>query len=945
MRRPPQLLSCSLVLLLAAACSNETTAPSTNDSHSSVDATGRGDGGLGPVEGGLRHDGSGPGQGDGGSTPTGDGGLVSKGDRGANGADGSPTGCTNRCSPGAKQCAATNSGWQACALQADGCSDWAAVTPCASGEVCSGGVCMKNCINQCTAGARICSGSGYLICAVAASGCTDWSSPSACDPGKVCSGGACVETCNNQCTIGSHQCAGSGVQSCELNASSGCTEWGNPVPCTKGQICSGGACVGNCSDQCAEGTSRCSGTQLQTCKRMASSCTDWDTPQPCSTGACYNGSCATGVCQQGDRRCSGTTVEACDSGGFWVVVQSCPQACEGGGCTNQVLCSGAARRCNGVVVEECNATGSAWLYLDACPHSCKDGLCEGGCEANALRCNGTKSERCNASGSGWELAADCKATFCHQGNCAEKELKLDGQTLILDGEHVYAGEVILKGSSRIDVGAKGWLRIRAANISVDATSSIIAPALGDDPYGRGRQNSCRYSGCTNAVFGYSGGGYGSAGTTINGSVQNCYYNGYARSCTLFTTGGNNNGAGLAEIHPGSRGGGCSSPNGGGMIDLIAQNKLELAGTLRADGADATSDCAAGSGGGIRLVADDLQVSGLLSAKGGAGVTLATAGGLGRIKFLYGAKEAINATLTGSEERSVIPPLDVRSSTHPDPLKVYNDDFSAFNVSWTRPYGNALNYRYIADGNPVQLPNWQSPKSDLETVTVPREQLTTGGNYLHLISVRAGATIGTLETAYPLTINTAAPTVASQSHPSSSQFYEVSDVQLQWTNPQPDQDVRAYYYVFDRYATTIPTKSDSKLPGSDKDLVIPNRPAGTIWYFHLLSEDTMGYLTKAAQHFRVNIGPTPPTGSLNGDIWEEGSSPKQPLDGVTITLNRGSQKTQSSNGGQYFFNDTLPAIANKYELRAEKDGYLPFVREVAVTAGQTLRVDIALKKAP
>ncbi|MCK5796307.1 MAG: hypothetical protein KAI47_03935, partial [Deltaproteobacteria bacterium] len=563
------VLAMSLVGLVFPACSDDGSPPVVADGHLQGDGHLKGDGhvqGDGKI---APHDGMTP-------TPDGGGvhdGTVPKFDGVIPHQDGSGPhpdgGCINQCTVKAKQCAAN--GWQACEMQANGCTDWGTVTACKSGEICSGGQCMKNCINQCSVGAHMCSGAGFATCAMQATGCTDWGTVTACKSGEICNGGQCVKNCVNQCAQGKKQCSGTGVQTCDLVVATGCTDWGNPVPCNAGEICSGGTCVKNCSDQCSVNTTRCSGPQLQTCKTMASGCTDWDTPAPCATGSCVNGKCDSGTCQKGEKRCNGTTVEECDAGGFWLVVQACPQACDKGVCTTTVTCSPVTRRCHGDLVEECNPTGTAWLYLEACPNGCTGGLCTGGCIPAATRCNGKAVESCKSDGSGWQVDTTCSQTFCTMlstggAACAELELKMDNTTQTLDGEHVYAGDVVLKNNSAITVGSKGWLRIRAKNIDIDATSSITAPHIGDDPAGRGRSRttkSCYYYGTRNYTVGGSGGGYGAAGVTAT----------YSSGCAVYLNGGAANGGFIADVRMGSRGGSCTNANGGGMIDLIATQTM------------------------------------------------------------------------------------------------------------------------------------------------------------------------------------------------------------------------------------------------------------------------------------------------------------------------------------------------------------------------------------
>lgn len=923
--------------LILPACSDDATAPVNQDG-----PVGKYDGSNPPGDGGgPGGDGTQPGKD--GQAPKPDG--WQPGDDGGDGKQDSGGGCTNQCTENAQQCA--SNGYQKCEKQADGCTAWGSVTPCGAGEICSGGQCMKNCINQCSVGARMCQGNGYVQCEQQPSGCTDWGSVTPCQSGEVCNGGQCVKNCVDQCTLGAKQCSGTGVQTCAAGAS-GCAEWGNPVPCKSGEICSGGQCVKNCTDQCTLNATRCSGPQVQTCKQMASGCTDWDTPQPCATGSCVNGKCDTGVCLKGDKRCNGTTVEECDAGGFWLLVQTCPQACNNGACTTTVTCSPVTRRCNGDIVEECNPTGTAWLYLEQCLNGCTGGLCTGGCSPGETRCNGTNIEKCNTAGTAWVQDQSCSSTFCTMlstggATCAELELKLDNTTQTLDGEHVYAGDVVLKNNSAITVGAKGWLRIRAKNINIDATSSITAPPKGDDPTGKGanrQTKSCYYYGTRYYSVGGSGGGYGTNGATAK----------YSSSCSVSLSGGKASGAYVAEIHMGSRGGSCTNANGGGMIDLVATQTLKMLGILNADGGSKAdgggSYCGGGSGGGIRLVSEDLTVNGVISVAGGVSSGSSSDGGQGRVKLLYGSKKNINtANITGVVEQSLIAPMDLRSSTHPDQDLWYNDGFQTFNVSWTRPYSNNAAYFYdLTTALPTsqsQVPDTQSTWLTTESVSIEASKLKVGANYYNVVPVGAGAAVGTLESAFKLQINSTPPTISSTSHPNQSQWYGLPTAFFDWTNPKSDDNYRYYYFVFDRYADTIPTKADTKLAVGTKTTNKPNLPQSSIWYFHVIAEDTMGYLTKVARHYRVQIGPDPGMGGISGTIKDKASN--APLAGVTVTLNRGYKSSTSASNGSYFFSNNVPAISNGYEVRATKTGYKPFTQQVTVTKGGNTSLNILLEK--
>lgn len=218
-------------------------------------------------------------------------------------------GC-HMCREGARSC--DGPGVTTCELGPSGCTSWSASEPCSNGEVCSGGACVDACSDQCTEGAVQCAGmiDGTSTCERRASGCTEWGPAQACDAPDVCSGGQCVLQCTNQCTVGNKQCTGNGVSTCEL-AETGCTDWSVVASCTDGKVCSGGQCVQQCTNQCTAGAKQCSGigNGVSTCVVNATGCTDWDTPAACTgTNVCSAGQCVpscTNQCTLGSKQCAG----------------------------------------------------------------------------------------------------------------------------------------------------------------------------------------------------------------------------------------------------------------------------------------------------------------------------------------------------------------------------------------------------------------------------------------------------------------------------------------------------------------------------------------------------------------------------------------------------------------------------------------------------------------
>jgi len=102
-------------------------------------------------------------------------------------------GCTNECSTnGVKQC--SGNGYQVCGnTDADPCWEWGTVTACESWESCSNGECSISCTDECTSGAKQCSGNGYQVCGnTDADPCLEWETVTACGTLETCEDGNCV---------------------------------------------------------------------------------------------------------------------------------------------------------------------------------------------------------------------------------------------------------------------------------------------------------------------------------------------------------------------------------------------------------------------------------------------------------------------------------------------------------------------------------------------------------------------------------------------------------------------------------------------------------------------------------------------------------------------------------------------------------------------------------
>jgi hypothetical protein len=691
---------------------------------------------------------------------------------------------------------------------------------------------------------------------------------------------------------------------------------------------------------------------------QANGCTDWNAATDCPAGdACSGGQCVVAPCTSGNLRCNGTLLEVCNSNGNWQTQQVCAQSCDQQttSCTTTTTCTANARRCSGNQVEVCNATGTAWLGVQSCAVGCSAGLCTGACTPGSTRCNGNTPETCDATGSAWTPGAAC-TTYCAAslGACADPALTIDANAnATLDGEHYFDGDVVIKNSSVLTIPS-GKAIIHADNFILDASSQIVVTPTGNDPRGKGGNGgstSCNASGwCT--AYGdthASGGSYGSAGTSGSAVQVSCYYSG-THYCYLPTVPA---GAVYAiaddEAVPGAPGGTCSATLGGkgGGLLVIYANNIQIQGTITANGQAGTGCSGGGSGGGVVLRAGgDLSFTGSISVTGGAGGSSGGgAGGNGVVKLLYGATNTLTGSVVGTKFQSFMPPYDVSSTSHPDSTRWYNDGFTVFELAWSKPFSTSAGYYYNLNTTYGYVP---TPATSLylagESLLYQPSSLVTGTNRFHVDTLGPFANVGTIEHRFVVNINATTPSITSPSHSTSTTWYNNFSPYFTWTAPHADADTVNFYWVFDAYASTLPTKTSNKIamdlamPQNSKQLLLPNQQPG-IWFLHLIAEDTMGYLTKTAAHFRVQLGNDPGQGSVSGSVTDAATSAF--LSGVTITLNRGVQSTSSNSSGSYAFPNTV--YAQQYEIKASKAGYQDSVKTVTVTAGQTATVNFALSQ--
>ena len=222
----------------------------------------------------------------------------------------------------------------------------------------------------------------------------------------------------------------------------------------------------------------------------------------------------------------------------------------------------------------------------------------------------------------------------------------------------------------------------------------------------------------------------------------------------------------------------------------------------------------------------------------------------------------------------------------------------------------------------------------ESQSLPASAVRAGDNYFHIVTVDPMFMPGKVENRFRVRINSSPVSLSSSSHPSQASYYASADPFVAWTLPVSDADTRGVYYVLDHFGDTVPTKTDTFIPLPQKQLVRAGVADG-IWFFHVVAEDTRGYLTKQAAHYRVNIGMDPGTGVALGQVTDMAG---KPVDGAEVSISRGLQTQNTTATGNYNF----PMVpAGSYELRVRKAGYMTATKMITITKGGSTNTGVVL----
>jgi cysteine-rich repeat protein len=547
-------------------------------------------------------------------------------------------------------------------------------------------------------------------------------------------------------------------------------------------------------------------------------------------------------------------------------------------CTTEAsggACAPYSFRCNpSGDVETCNNAGTAWLVVENCATGCAGGVCtDATCTPGATRCHGNAVEVCDGGGTSWSAPTACP-TYCAAGQCALQALDVTTNSNYT-GTVIVAGDFSVGGNSTL-TAEDGDLTIIAENIHIAQGAAIAVAPTGTNEKGQS---------CTVYYYGY--GKPANYGQQPTGYMQPAY--------------GSEDDADVEPGSIGARGQGyyaCNgttypvSAHGGGVIRLIARKNVTIAGQILAAGQNGSPY--GGSGGGVQIAGETISITGSISTAGG------NSSGVGRVRLLYGTSLTNTGTIIGTVTEGRRPPLELTSPTHPNSALYYNDAFAKLTVAHERPFATAQGYLHTIDTSEFAPPQpAEGVFAGIETFDIDAAKLEAGDNWVHVASLDASSALGAVESRFQVRINDQAPSAESTSHTSPTTWYMNANPYFAWTNPGDIENASfpKVRYVLDHFGDTVPTKTDTALPITQKQLLVSNLANG-IWVFHVLTEDTVGNLTKQAAHVVVRIGPDPGTGTVFGSVF---NAQNQPVSGAKVRVNRGLFTATTNSSGSYTIN--------------------------------------------
>jgi hypothetical protein len=782
--------------------------------------------------------------------------------------------CVDDCSQGAASCDVATGGVLSCTTGADGCMHWSSPSPCPTGQICNQGTCQLPCFPTCTPGTSICQGNATRSCEQQSNGCNGWQgTPVACANGEVCSGGICGGHCTNQCAAGSQQCSGAGFVVC-VQSTGGCTDWANPTQCPAGQTCSGGQCVQTCQNQCTQGGTRCTTSGLvENCVMEASGCTDWTLGVACPAGQSCSGTSCASTCVPGQTQCNGNQALSCGSSGTWTATTcTTSQTCANGLCVNPT-CAGGCSTPPGATCSDANTRvtyapsgtciNNQCVYSPtqtACPFGCVQGGCLSAttCTPNALSCVGNQVEVCNANGSAWLFAQNCTGT-CTNGlcdaPCQPAAIRCNGSTV-----------------ETCNTAGTQWVPAATACAQGCLAGACLANQLVVD--GQTVQMSGEYHYST--LVDVKNGGQIQVGPGLKLAL-------YAPTINVEIS---SSITGTATSSP------CQAPP-----DDVAQGIVLVADQITINGSVTWS----GSGcsvDGIVIRADTINGSGTVSSTE-------------RSLLLYGTGGLAPGLGIAKAVTSLMPPQAITSVNYPAGA-TYNDDGPVPVFSWSRPYSTVAGYYYLVASAPGSVPTATSTLLSVEALALAAAP-SPGNTYLEVVTMDVNGVVGVVPHEFEITVQAVPPGLTSSTDPTQGTYSANTSVVVAWGGGNPGL---GYYYVFDNFPSTRPTVQTGTFEATNKNpaqVLLQNVAPGQ-WWFHMIALDSMGYPTKSASHYEIDVGQTPAPGTIAGTVTDSQGSG---IVGAEVVVQRGLYTVKTTAGGVYTFGNTIPA--GTYEVVAGAPG--------------------------
>ncbi|HID10361.1 MAG TPA: hypothetical protein EYP17_03555, partial [Candidatus Latescibacteria bacterium] len=191
---------------------------------------------------------------------------------------------------------------------------------------------------------------------------------------------------------------------------------------------------------------------------------------------------------------------------------------------------------------------------------------------------------------------------------------------------------------------------------------------------------------------------------------------------------------------------------------------------------------------------------------------------------------------------------ISSPTHPWPHKWYASPDVKF--IWEPKVGGIIGYYILLDRKLSSL----TPETAQDYVIRNSKEyrgLDDGTWFFHIMGEYNTGELTPVHT-FQVNIYTT-PGLTSRTHPDQDLWYQEEDVSISWSVEDPSS-ARCCYYILDRTSDTVPTKSTgTKVTGNVFSLSVPSDGE---WYVHLVWEDELGNLSKAA-HYRIRVDTTPP----------------------------------------------------------------------------------------